>query len=363
MKILILAPLTRKMSPDVTAARPRLTFDFIKGLQKRGHKITVLGTKDSKIPGIKIIPVIDKGIYELTANFENPFYTQTSFLVRMAKKAEELSKNFDIIHNHSYPEFINLLPSNYKAPIVTTIRMAMTPFLDETLSHFSFCCYICPSFAGRKLFKKTKIYKVIHHGIDHNLYKFQEKKQDYLLWIGRLGKAKNKKGIFIDGKGVREAIQLARKTDSKLLLSGNVEDIDFYNQDVRPYLSDKIKWIGKISFEQPLSKNKVVKLMQGAKAFLMTTKLEEAFGLVAAEAQSCGTPVIAFRKGAIPDIIQNNKTGFVVSYSKGINGLIKALKKIDQINPQDCRKNVLENFTLEKMVENYEKLYYELIKK
>ena len=104
MEILVLAPLTRKITPKITAARPRLIFDLIRGLKKRGHKISVLGTGDSHIPGVKIIPIIKKSFYDLSSSFENPFYAHTSFLAKQAKIAEKLSSNFDIIHNHCYPE-------------------------------------------------------------------------------------------------------------------------------------------------------------------------------------------------------------------------------------------------------------------
>lgn len=363
MKILILAPLTRKINSQITAARARIIFDLISGLKKRGHEITVLGTKDSYIPGIKFIPVIPKGFYELSNSFENPFYAHTSFLVKQAKIAEKISSKFDIIHNHCYPEFINILAeNNFKTPIITTIHMAITPQLDEVFSFFPNSRLICVSKSAKKLSKKTKIYKVIYHGIDTNLYKFHPKKDNYLLWIGRLSKAKDKYGNFMDPKGVRWAIKLAEETNSELLLSGNVEDPEFFKKEVEPHLSKKIKWIGPVSFEQPLTKKQVVKLMQKAKVFLMTTQLNEAFGLVIAESQACGTPVIGFNKGPVSELIINGKTGFVVK-PNDINALKKALKNINKIKPEECRKNIEKNFNLEKMVLSYEKVYKSLIKK
>jgi len=365
MKILILAPLTRKISPKITAARPRVIFDLIKGLKKRGHKITVIGTKDSKIPGVKIIPVIPKSFYYLS--FENPFYAHTAFLTNLTKTFEKIANNFDIVHNHCYPEFFPLLISkNIQRPIVTTIHAQMTKELDLALSWFNSqknVFLVCISFAAKRMAKKAKIYKVVHNGVDTNLYKFSKKKEDYLLWIGRLSKAKDKKGNFMDPKGVRWAIKLAKETNSKLLLAGNVEDPKFFKKDVAPYLSSKIRWIAPISFEQPLSKKEVAKLMQKAKAFLMTINWEEPFGLVMAEAQSCGTPVIGFKRGSVPELVKNGKTGFVVDPKEGIEGLKKALKKIDTIKPENCRKHIVENFSLEKMVENYEKTYEEILKK
>ncbi len=363
MKILILAPLTRKVAPEITAARPRLIFDLVTGLKKRGHKVAILGTKDSRVPGVKIIPVIKKPFYELYSSFENPFYAHTSFLVKQAKIAEKISANFDVIHNHCHPEFIPLLlEKSIKTPIVTTIHAQMTPEFDEVLSLFKKSYFICISKAAKKLTKKTKIYKVIHNGVDTKLYKFSAEKEDYLLWIGRLGKAKDKKGNFMDAKGVRWAIKLARETNSKLLLAGNVEDPEFFEKDVKPYLNRKIKWVGPISFEQPLNKKQVAKLMQKAKAFLMTINWYEPFGLVMAEAQSCGTPVIGFDRGAVPELVVNGKTGFVVNPKNGIQGLKKALKNIDKIKPGDCRENVEKKFSLEKMINNYEKTYQEVIR-
>lgn len=364
MKILIISLLKRKITPKITAARPRMIFDLVTGLLKRGHKISILGTGDSFIKGAKIIPVIPKCFVDMPA-YENPFYAEIGFLVRMAKILEKIGNKFEIIHNHTYPEFINLLVADrLKVPILTTIHAQMAPQLDEVLSQFNNlknCYFVSISHAHRRLAKKTKIWKVIHNGVDTNLYQFCLKKEDYLLWIGRLSKAKDKKGRFLDPKGVRWAIKLARETNSKLLLSGNVEDPEFFEKDVKPYLSRKIKWIGPVSSEQPLTKKQVAKLMQKAKAFLMTINWYEPFGLVMAESMSCGTPVIGFDRGAVSELVVNGKTGFVVKPKEGINELKKALDKIDQIKPEDCRKHVEQNFSLDKMVENYEKAYKYLI--
>ena len=112
MKILILAPLERKTTKNVTSARPRLVFELAKGLIERGHKVTVIGTKDSKIKGAKIIPVINKGFYELYNMNDAPtglMYAWSSFLMKQAKLAEDLSKDFDVIHSHVKPEFIPFL--------------------------------------------------------------------------------------------------------------------------------------------------------------------------------------------------------------------------------------------------------------
>lgn len=362
MKILMVAPLRRPIDPKITASRPRVILDLIEGLAKKGHEISVLGTGDSDIPNAKLIPLIDKAINFMPA-FENPFYAETGFLVRCAKCLEELSGEFDIIHNHQFPEFINLLVGDrLKCPMVTTVHAQMTPEMDEALACFPDSNLVAISKSAEGLAHKSKMLKVVYNGIDTNLFYLEENKEDYLLWIGRLGKAKDEKGEFIDAKGVKWAIKLAQATGSRLLMGGNTEDIEFYNKEVKPHLNDKIKWIAPISAEQPLSKPEVAKLMQKAKAFLMTINWEEPFGLVMAEAMSCGTPVIAFDRGSVPEIIESGKTGFIVKPEEGVEGLVKAYEKIGEIDPKACRDHVVDNFSIERMVENYEKTYLELAK-
>lgn len=362
MKILISSLLKRAVNEKTLSSRPRIIYELVSGLVKKGHQITLIGTADSQIAGVTTIPIIDRSFVDLPA-FENPFYAETSFLVRLAKKIQEIGNDFDIIHNHTYPEFLNLLVAdNIKTPVVTTIHAQVTPELDDVLSLFNQTYFISISQAHKKLFSKTKIFKVVYNGIDTKIYSYQEKKEDYLLWLGRLSKAKNPDGSFMDPKGVRWAIKLAEETDSRLLMSGNIEDMKFYETDVKPHLTDKIQWVGPLSAELVLTKPEIARLMQKAKAFLMPINWYEPFGLVIAESMSCGTPVIGFDRGAVSEIIVDGKTGFVVSFEKGIEGLKEALGKIEQIKTQDCRDHIVKNFSTQTMVDNYEKTYLEILK-
>lgn len=361
MRILIVSLLKRKITPETTASRPRIIYELTTGLLKKGHRVVILGTGDSRVDEAEIIPVIPKSFVDMPP-FENPFYGETSYLVKLTKKVKEVSSDFDIIHNHTYPEFINLLIADQiKTPMVTTIHAQATPELDEVLSLFNQTYFISISQAHKRLFKKTHIYRVVYNGVDTHLYSYQKQKDDYLLWLGRLSKAKNSDGSFMDPKGVRWAIKLAQETNSRLLLGGNIEDLDFFNGDVKPHLNNKIQWVGPVSSEQKLSKKQVADLMKKAKVFLMTVNWYEPFGLVMAEAMSCGTPVVGFDRGAVSELVIDGKTGFVVVYEKGIEGLKEALAKIDSIDPKACRDHVVSNFSVEKMVDNYEKIYQEIL--
>lgn len=361
MKILIVSTLKRKVTKEMTASWSQIIYRLSRGLAKRGHQVSILGTADTFIEGCQTIPVIEKGWVNLPP-VENQFYLEVSTLLQLAEKLVEIQKDFDIIHNHLYPEFFTpIVESRLTTPMITTVHSQWTPFIDETLSLFKKTYFISLSFAHQSLFKKTNFYKVIYNGIDTNLFSFSNQKEDYLLWIGRLARAKNKDGSFMDPKGVRWAIRLAKDTGQKLILTGNVEDFEFYERDVKPYLSDKIHWYGPVAKEQVIPQQEIARLMQKAKAFLMTVNWYEPFGLVVAEAMASGTPVIGFDRGAVRELVIDGKTGFVVPYEKGVEGLTQALKKIKQINPRDCRDYAVNNFSAEKMVEGYEKVYKEVI--
>lgn len=357
MKILMVSLLKRSVNSKTKSSRPKIIYELTEKLIEKGHSVTVLATGDTEIPGATVIPIIPQS-WEDMHGYENPFYMEISTLVLLAKKIEELAPDFDIIHNHTYPEIINLLiAERISTPMVTTIHTQPFDLLDEALSHFPKAKLLAISESHRSLLKKAPVYDIVYNGIDTTIYTYDPTKDDYLLWLGRLSKAKDTSGEFLDPKGVRWAIKLAKQTNKRLLLSGNVEDMSFFKKDVEPYLSDKIQWIGPVSSELSLTKHQVVELMQKAQCFLMTVNWQEPFGLVMAESMACGTPVIGFDNGAVPEIIVDGKTGFIVPHSEGLDGLVKALGKIDLIQPQDCRAHVEEKFSTDAMVARYEDVY------
>jgi glycosyltransferase involved in cell wall biosynthesis len=375
MKILLASTIKRNVTKDTTYSRSKVVYQIASELVKRGHDVSLLGTGDSFIEGVKIIPVIDKGFVDKQREegYENPFYVEAGYLVKFVKKLEEIGEEFDVIHNHSYPEFLNLFATDtIKTPIVVTIHMSLTPGLmsvyDDVLSLFPKSHLVAISNSQKQHFKKATIEAVVYNGVDTNSFPFADKKDDYLLWLGRLGQAKNPDGSFVDAKGVSWAIKTAIKTGKKLILSGGVEDKEFFEKEVKPYLNDKIQWAGKVGKDQPLTTDELVHYYGRAKAFLMTPNWDEAFGLVIVEAMSCGTPVIAFNKGSIPEIVKDSKTGYLSSYEDGVDGLAGNVEKLFKLSDQEyqamstnARKRVEENFTIEKMVDGYEKVYKDVI--
>lgn len=361
MRILIVSTLKRKVTPDFFASRSRIILQLAQGLVKKGHEVSLLGTSDSEIPGVKIIPVIEKGWVDLPP-VENEFLRQTANLIQLSQKIVEIQDNFDIIHNHTYPDFFpSIIEDKLKIPMVTTLHALYDFYMDDLLSTFTRTHFISLSNAYAKLYKKARIYATVYNGVDTNLYAYSDKKEDYLFWLARLPKAKNADGSFMDPKGIRSAIKLAQETGEKLFISAPVEDPEFFEKDVKPHLNDKIQFVGEPTKEQSVPLEKIISLFQHAKAFLMTINQQEPFGLTMAEAGSCGTPVIGFDRGAVPEVAVDGKTGFVVPYEKGVDGLKEALSKINTIKPQDCRNHIVNKFSIQKMVEHYQKIYNKII--
>lgn len=356
MKILLVSLLKRPVTPDEKASRPRVICEIAQGLIKRGHTVSLLGTADSHIPGVTVIPAVEHASIKI--HYENEFYAETARLTVLAKTLEKVGNDFDIIHNHTYPEFVNLFVADrLKTPMITTVHAQATTELDSALAQFPNAELVSISEAHRAQFVQANINHVIYNGVDTSIYTYVPEKKDYLLWAGRLSKAKNPDGTFMDPKGIRWAIAVAQKTGKKLLLTGNIEDMEFYERDVKPHLNDRIQWIGPLSSELTLTKQEIAHLMQGAQAFLMTINWLEPFGLVMAESMSCGTPVIAFKRGSVPEIVIDGKTGFVVEPEDGVKGLVEAVNKLGHIKPEDCRRHVEEHFSTERMVTDYEALY------
>ncbi len=356
----MLAPLKRPLTPDTTVSRLRVMVDLSEELLKRGHEITIFATQDSNLPGARIVGISPKGLQFLPP-VENPFYQHTAYLTQMVKTAVDEQNNFDIIHNHMYPEYVALLAlEQFITPLITTVHSQMVPETVDTLKKFPQAPLVAISEMSKKAAGIASMH-TIHNSVDTQLFMPQIGPKDYLLFVGRMSKAKDNQGNFLDPKGVSNAISVAQKTGERLKIVGNVEDPQFFETLVKPHLSDKIEFVGEVTSEQTLTRQQMVALFQGAKAFINAINWEEPFGLVMAEALACGTPVIAFNRGAVSEIVVDGKTGFVIDPSAGVNGLVAAVGKIAAIDRIACRVHAEIFFSKKRMVDEYEKLYYKLL--
>ena len=183
----------------------------------------------------------------------------------------------------------------------------------------------------------------VYNGIDKNLFTLNEKPEEYLLYFGRIH----------HDKGTWEAIQIAKKAKRKLIISGIVQDKVYFEEKVAPHLNnDEIVYVGSSGPE------KRDNLLKNAFALLHPINFNEPFGLSVAESMFCGTPVVAFERGSMPELIQHEKTGFLVHC---IDEAVDALKNIPKIKRSYCRQWAEENFSKEKMVDDYIKVYTKIL--
>ncbi|MFA6296887.1 MAG: glycosyltransferase family 4 protein [Patescibacteria group bacterium] len=341
MKIAILAPLWKRVPPIKYGGTEVVVSLLTEELVKRGHEVTLFACGTSKTKA-KLFSIIDKSLYEMLGKFDwNYFYMD---LIN-GGKCYEMANQFDVIHNHvgfTMLPFARLV----KTPTLTTLHSSKRELekLAETYSKENF---VSISDAQRNLWPELNYLDTVYHGIDLSKFEFSENSGEYLFFVGTISPE----------KGADKAIEVAKKTGEKLLIAGDrrPEFENFYKEKIEPFIDDdQIKFLGEIT---PQMRNKI---MKKAKAFIFPISWNEAFGLVLIEAMACGTPVITFNKGAIPEIVENGKTGFIVN---DITEMEKSVKMIDKIRRSDCRKIVQEKFTVEKMADNYLKIYEQLVSK
>jgi glycosyltransferase involved in cell wall biosynthesis len=324
------------------------------GLAKRGHKVFYFGSKESKLKYAKLIsfgiPAIkyNKKVSELIKNpYLNEkvvnFYEQlfVSKIYQMAKK-----ENFDIIHIHPYRRCINFAPFA-KIPTVITIHDPIEGLAKHMLSftkEIPQIFLISISNAQRKPLSNLNYAATVYNGIDIKNFKFNQKPKDYFVAAGR----------FVPEKGIDLAILAARKAKIKLKLAGGPAKGEYWEKKIKPFLGKNIEYVGMLDY------SKIGDFYGKAKGLLYPHRWQEPFGLIFIEAMACGTPVIAFKRGSAPEIIKDGKTGFLV---KNLDEMVRKIKEIEKIDRKECRRLVEEKFTIERMVENYEKVFYQILAK
>ena len=244
---------------------------------------------------------------------------------------------YDIIHNH-----FDFLPLTYTGltatPVVTTIHGFSSPkILPVYKKYDGKVNYVSISDADRS--PDLDYIKTIHHGIDIKQFDFQPAPNDYLLFFGRIH----------HDKGIREALNIARACNKKLILAGIIQDQAYYGQHVAPYIdNDKVIYAGSVG---PIERNR---MLGKACALLHPIQFDEPFGLSVIESMACGTPVIAFDRGSMPELIENGKNGFLVN---NVDGAIEAVARIKEIDRAYCRRHVERHFTVGRMIQEYIKVY------
>ncbi|MGH7196998.1 MAG: glycosyltransferase family 4 protein [Candidatus Saccharimonadales bacterium] len=350
--------LTVPRPADMIYAPLDLAVAIAEGLVGRGHKVDFFAPLGSGPIGVPIescnLRPLARDQQEFRALIEDlekmnhyvPGLWDRYMVDEMFKRAH--AGEYDLLHFHHAEAALPHAMGNTQVPVAYTLHDPIYGWYKELFELYESPNqrYISISNNQRRDAPDLNYAGTVYNSTNTDLWPFGEEAEDYLLIAGRI----------VPEKGIKEAIQVAQATDHRLLIIGPVypDNQGYFDQYIKPYLNDKILYLGYMEQEQ------LACYYKKAKAFLMPIQWEEPFGLTMIEAMACGTPVIALRRGAVQEVVADGKTGFVVD---SITEMIEAVQKIDTINRADCREHVLQNFSLEKMVDAYEATFEKILSK
>ena len=325
--------------------------ELTNALVDRGHDLTVFGPKNSKV-NARIIAVSEVGTREDKTLVDRSLYRYIT-LTEFIKRKDE----FDLVHSHiSYGIFPLLEIINI--PVVVTLHgIYKNIHLREAFAKYGKKANFVAISEKQKNILSNLVYSgVVHHGINVEKYDFSNIGGKDMFFTGRLSPA----------KGLEDAIKISKFLNIPLKIAGKVDDTkidhDYFEKIIEPELKNQ-----KINYLQELSHEKLNVVFANSKLLICPFKWEEAFGLVMIESMACGTPVVAYNRGAVSEIIKDGETGFIVEPGN-LKAMAEAVKKIYAMSSDEytkmrkaCRKHVEENFTAQKMAQGYEKIYQKVM--
>ena len=327
-----------------------IALTIAEGLAKRGHKVDFYGPRLTNVPAPirartkNLRPLVRdaQDMRELEGStdlltFYMPALWDQYLSIDMFKRAAK--GEYDILNFHHPESSISLAQFFPKVPVVYTMHDSLDKWHPEIFKLFRSKNQHCISISNnqRKDAPDLPYLSTVYNGVDTDLFTFSGEHDGYMLYVGRI----------IPEKGLREAVQVAHQSGERLLIIGNVpaSQQSYFERYVRPYLSERIIYLGQKPHEE------IVQYFQKAKCLLMPSQWEEPFGVTMIEAMSCGTPVVALRRGAAPEVIDDGHTGFIVD---SVDHMIAAVKRVTALERHACRQHVLDNFSFERMIDGYE---------
>jgi len=328
-RVAILSPVAWRTPPRQYGAWETVAGNIAEGLASRGWDVTLFATRDSATKA-RLHAVIDRGYEE-----DRTIDPKVAEYLHISEVFEHAAA-FDLIHSHY--DFMALTYSRLvNTPVLTTIHGFSSPKIMPVYHKYRAGYFVSISDSDRA--PELNYLATVYNGIDLSLYPFQEVAGEELVFLGRIH----------PDKGVHLAIAVARMTGLPLLIAGIIQDQEYFKKQVEPYLDDReIRYIGPVDVA---GKNQ---LFSRARALLHLNTIPERFGLVLAEANAAGVPVIAMDLGSCREVIEDGTTGFLVN---GVNEAVEALKRVHSIDRAACRRRVQNCFSVDTMVQAYEQVY------
>ncbi len=341
LNIAQIAPSSTPISTTQSKAIYSHIANLIDELSNRKHNLTLFGNPNSTVKA-KIIGSIFNTSNDGKNSATLTRYEQWGLLSDCYLSAKE--GLFDIIHSHLTVMTGFFSRTEKETPTLISIHSPIEEWMKPMLIKHKDEKYISFSLAQRKQLPELNWYANIYHGVDTEIFTFEENPEDYVLFLGR---------ITCD-KGADLAIAACKEAGINLRIAGrSYPNENYWHEKIEPHINGKeVRYFGEASFEEKIS------LIQKAKAVLFPTLYQEVFGYVLIEAMSCGTPTIAFPNGSVPEIVKDGVTGFLVNNQKE---MVDAINKINTIDRVRVRNRAEQFFSLNKMIINYESVYRRLI--
>ena len=328
-RVAILSPIAWRTPPRQYGPWETVASNVAEGLVARGWDVTLFATGDS-VTRAHLHAVLDRG-YEEDSNTD----AKVAEYLHISEAFEHAAE-FDLIHSH-----YDFMPLSYtrlvKTPVLTTIHGFSSVKIMPMYQKYRDVYFVSVSNSDRA--PGLNYLATVYNGIDVSLYPFQECRGDDLIFLGRIH----------PDKGVHLAIEVARLSGVRLVIAGIIQDKAYFREQVQPYLYDKnIRYIGPVDVK---GKNE---LFAQARVLLHLNTIPERFGLVLVEANAAGVPVIATDLGSCREVIEDGETGFLVD---NVSEAVRAIGRVAEIDRRACRNRVQQRFSIETMVEGYERVY------
>ncbi len=311
------------------------------GLVERGHEVTLFASGDSATAG-RLSSFFERAPFE---QIENGVHLE----VAQSLEAYTLAREFDVIHDHDGVDsrvMGALVHRLVGTPVVATLHGPADKATQRMLSSLRHdLTFIAISEYQRLGFPDLRFVATIPNAVDVEHQPFSAEKDDYFLFVGRMNSE----------KGATAAIEVAHRLGARLIMAGKVNEgleREYFAREIEPHLTETIHFRGEVDHETK------VELYRRARCTLFPIQWPEPFGLVMIESLACGTPVIAFRLGSVPEVIEHGRTGFVVDT---VDEMVAAAERIDEIDPAECRRAVEERFGRDAFIGAHERAYEELV--
>ena len=336
MRIAHIAPVATTIPPPKSGSVETMTSLLTEGLVARGHAVTLFATADSTTKAA-LHAIYPHGYWHDEHMWPWELYEMLNLAAAVERAAD-----FDIIHYEAayYPmslAFARLSPT----PIVQTLHHSPSAAEVGLWSRYPEAPFVAISNEQARLLTGLNVVDTVLHGIDTDNFTFREQPDDYLLFLGR----------FTDGKGVLQAIEIAKRAGMRLILAA-AED-DYYRERVAPLVDGRrIVYYGEADFDAK------VKLYGGARALLYPIQAREPFGLVLAEAMACGTPVAALDRGAVREVVDEGVTGMIFG---DLEQMVNGLPRVFDLDRRRVCERAVARFGAARMVDEYAGVYTRLV--